>query len=58
MFPGKVHGVVVHITKNVFSLSNNPFESSTGNLTYAVFESTSLYSISASAKAVSQSVHQ
>ena len=58
MFPGNVHGVVVQITKYVSLSSNNPFPSITGNFTYTVSESTSLYSISASANAVSQSVHQ
>ena len=58
VFPGSVQGVVVQITIYVSFSSNFPFPSATLNFTYIDVVFTSAYSISASANAVSQSVHQ
>ena len=57
MLPGNVHGVVVQITIDV-SFVITPFPSTTGNFTNIDVALLSLYSISASANAVSHSVHQ
>ncbi len=56
MLPGNVQGVVVHTNKNrLFSSSEHLI---TGNFIYTEADFMSSYSISASARAVSQEIHQ